>query len=166
MHRLPKMPEDSLLKDTIQDAGHSSPIGNWAGEVQKQFANHGMASPFSSGFVGTVDVLAFRQCFPRKCLSARAGLCRPELSLRLVPSCASVSAGLLGLIDCWWSPWPTRSSDCCFTSAWAHNCRLSNAGLQGQACQDIYVAARFAPIGPWVLTAFRLSASSVQGPQH
>ncbi len=102
------------------------------------------------------------QCFPRRCLFGRACTCRPELPLRLVPSCAPISAGLLGLIGCWWShimncPCPSQSSDCCFISGWAHiRCRLSKAGLQGQVCQDIYVAAHFAPVGPWVMsgTAF------------
>ncbi len=73
-----------------------------------------------------------------------------------------ISAGLLALIECWWShimncPCPSQSSDCCFISGWAlTRYRLSEAGLQGQACQDIYVAAHFAPVGPWVMsgTAF------------
>ena len=86
----------------------------------------------------------------------------PVLSLRLEPSCAPISAGLLGLIECLWSPimncpCPSRSSDCVFISGWAlTRCQLSRAGLQGQACRDIYVAAHFAPVGPWVMsgTAF------------
>ncbi len=30
-------------------------------------------------------------------------------------------------------------------------CRLSKAGFQDQVCQDMYVAAQFAPMVPWVM---------------
>ena len=96
-----------------------------------------------------------RQCCPRRCLFDKACTCRPGLPLHLEPSCAPISAGLLGLIECLWSPimncpCPSQSSDCFFISGWAlTRCQLSRAGLQGQACRDIYVAAHFAPVGPW-----------------
>ncbi len=139
--------------------------------VRKQFANLGMASPFAGGVVGTVDVLAFRrQCFPRRCLSGRACTCRPELPHSPRAKLCTYFRWLLGLIGCWWShimncPCPSQSSDCYFISGWAHiRCRLSKAGLQGQVCQDIYVAAHFAPIGPWVRSgiAFLTARVSVE----
>ncbi len=43
-----------------------------------------------------------------------------------------------------------------FQDGLTSRCRLSKAGLQGQVCRDICVAAHFAPVGPWVMsgTAF------------
>ncbi len=72
-------------------------------------------------------------------LHITACTCRPGLPLHLEPSCAPIFADLLGLIECWSShvmncPCPSQSSDCCFISGWAlTRCRLSKAGLQGQA---------------------------------
>ncbi len=43
--------------------------------------------------------------------------------------------------------------DCCPISGWAHICcRLSMSNLQGQVCRDIYVAAHFALVRPWVMS--------------
>ncbi len=45
-------------------------------------------------------------------------------------------------------------------SEWAHiRCHLSKSGMQRQVCQDIYIAAHFALIGPWVMssTAFLIA---------
>lgn len=87
MHRLAKMPEDSLhadiLKDNIHDAQHGPLVANWAGGIRKQFANLGMATPFPGGVLGTVDVLAFRKAMLSQEVSVWQGL---HMSPRVAPS--------------------------------------------------------------------------------
>ena len=59
-------------------------------------------------------------------------------------------------------PCPSQSSGRYFISGWARTrCQLSKAGLRGQVCQDIYVAAHFAPIGPWVMRGTAFSSARV-----
>ncbi len=143
----------------LSDHEHSPLVANWAGGIRKQFANLSMATPFPGSSSRRLTSCLFEgQCSPRRCLFGKACTCCPRLPLHLVPSCAPMSAGLLCLIECWWShimncPFPSQTSDCCFISGWALiPCRLSKAGLQGQACQDIYVAAHDAPVGSWVMS--------------
>ncbi len=147
------------------DAEHSPLVAKWAGGIRKQFLNLGMATPIPGGVVGTVDVLAFRRALLSQEVSVWQGL---RMSPRVAPSPRAKLCtycrwfARVGLIECLWSrimncPCLSQSSDCCFSSGRALiRCRLSKTGLQGQACEDIYVAAHFVPVGPWVVsgTAF------------
>ncbi len=87
MHRLAKMPEDSLhadiLRDNIHDAEHNPIVANWAGGIRKQFADLGMASPCPGGVVGMVDVLAFWRAMQSQEVSVWQGL---HMSPRVAPS--------------------------------------------------------------------------------
>ena len=93
MHRLAKMSEDSLhadvLRDNIHDALHGSSPDNWAAGIQHQYADLGMASPFSCGKLQNIDAHGFHRAMlaqekavwqglhmsPRNAPSPRAKLC-------------------------------------------------------------------------------------------
>ncbi len=168
------MSEDNLhadiLADNIHDAKHSRLVANWAGgKFASSLPILAWPPHFQAVLLGrSTSSLFKRQCYPGParpgpeplCLFGRACTCRPVLPLHLVPSCAPISAGLLGLIGCWSSHWYSIMSSTGPTVSitklrlpTVFHFRMGSHSLpveQGQACQDIYVAAHCAPVGPWV----------------
>ncbi len=89
------MSEDSLhaniLRDNIQNADHSPLVASWAAGIRKQLADLGVASPFTGGVIGTVDIQHFRKAMLSQEMSIWQGL---HMSPRVAPSPCAYCANL------------------------------------------------------------------------